>query len=360
MSFLYLLSAVFMLLFLITVHELGHFYAARWCKIPVKEFAVGFGWKFFQWKGKKHDTVYVLRCIPFGGYCMFYGEDEVDDQKRKDPRSIGNFSVLKRLIVTFMGPLVNLLLALVLCFGFFSIAGIPTVSGVEMSISSVVEASPAAQAGLQEGDQPIKVNGEDANAMQADGVINLFKHIEAYKVGDAPLELIVLRNGEEVTLHATPTENNEEKRMMIGATFTQQFQNEMVRTNIINSFTYSFNFCVEQGKMIADALFNLFKGIGFDNMAGPVGIVNMISTQTQQAGFVAYLSMIILISVNLGILNLVPFPGLDGSRILLLLVEAVRKKPLNQKIEAYIHLAGFAAFILLFIALTYQDILRLF
>ena len=174
--------------------------------------------------------------------------------------------------------------------------------------------------------------------------------------GDA-VTLTVRRDGQTLDLTITPFYDEDDGRYRVGFSFGR----ENMRLPIWSSIPFSVQYNIESVKTILDALKNMvFRGKGVDDMTGPVGTIYVIQEVTRQGGFEVYLEMLALISVNLGVMNLLPIPGLDGSRLLFLLVEAIRRKPVKRELEGAIHLAGFALLMGLMVLLTYKDIIRFF
>ena len=363
MSIIYILLALLMLGIMVTVHEWGHFIAARMTGIPVREYAIGFGPQLLQWKSKKHETVFTLRLIPAGGYCAFYGEDDPDEKADEDPRAMRGFPVWKRLITVFMGPCMNFVLAFLVGLGFYWIGGVTSVTfGDYVQVQSVNPGSAADQAGFQALDILRQVNGEDAAGRSADGQNYKFADlVNKYGKDQTPLEIVVERGGEEKTLTVTPQPDSS-GRLLIGITISLQvLEEKKLQPDFLQSVSLSAQLCVREGGLIIDSLGMIFSGrAGLNDMSGPVGVVRLVAQETQQNGAEAYILLLIFISVNLGLVNLLPIPGLDGAQIILLLVEAIRRKPLSRKAEAYIKLAGFAALLALFVLLTFQDIASIF
>ena len=357
MTFLTILAALVMLGIMIMVHEFGHFISARMTGIAVQQFSIGFGPKLFGWKSKKHDTEFMVRLIiPIGGYCMFYGEDDAQGKHVDDPRSYYKQSVWKRMFSVIMGPAMNLVLAFVVAVGLFFIGGIQTVVPY---VATVESNSPAAQAGLEPGDIFLSINGQNVQDGTTDKVASL---IRAFKEGDEPLAVQVLRGQDntQVTLSVTPFYDASNQRFRLGIEIGGIPGQAMKRISFGEAVSRGYATCVDAGKLILNGLKNLiFKGEGLEESAGPVGIVQQISVQTQQYGLQGYLYLLIILSINLGLVNLLPIPGLDGSRLLFMLVEAIFRKPVNRKAEAMIHLAGFAVLISAMLFLTYRDIQRL-
>ena len=362
MTVLYVLAALVLLGILIVVHEGGHFLAARLTGIPVREFSIGFGPLIYKHEGKKHGTLFSLRLIPAGGFCAFYGEDDPDEKSQEDPRAFGRAPVWKRALTVFMGPGMNFILALVVAFCFYLAGG--EITGAEYgrcSLVSVAENSAAAQGGLEAGDVVLEINGEDASGLGTGENLRLTELIAAYQEGDAPLSFLVERNGERVTCEVTPSYDAAEGRMMVGIVIQPEVSYVYSPVTLGRAASLSASYCWEAGTAIWTSLGNLVtKGEGLENTGGPVRIIQTITEETKAYGFEAYISLLILISVNLGLMNLLPIPGLDGSRILFLLAEAVMRRPLNRKVEATIQTAGLFLLMGLFAVLTYRDILHLF
>lgn len=361
-TFFYVLAAIFLLGVMVTVHEFGHFIAARMTGIPVKEFAIGFGPKIFSWKSKKHETVFFLRIIPAGGYCAFYGEDDAQGKEKNDPRNLNNHGVWKRMLTIALGPIMNFVLALAAATCLFCYIGEDAGGQYGYAvIQNVSENSPAAQAGIQAGDVILSVNGEDAAGMETQEQFKVQRLIGAYRAGDHPLSLQLERNEEKIAVQLAPVYDETEKRMLIGVNLAFQYMPDYQPVSVFRAAYLGGDYCVRAGGAVLSGLKVLFTTKdGFSQSAGPVGIVQLIAEETQKNGWEIYVQLLIMISVNLGLLNLIPIPGLDGSRILFLLVEAIRRKPIPQKIEAYVHLSGYALLILLMIAMTWKDILNIF
>ncbi|MBQ4264631.1 MAG: RIP metalloprotease [Clostridia bacterium] len=337
---MYVFLALLLLGVLIMAHEAGHFWAARACGLEVQEFAMGMGPLLAKWKSKK-GTQFSLRLLPIGGFCQFYGEDE----DVNDPRAFNHQAVWKRLITVASGPVMNFVVALVVVVIYLSALGllqtVPRVGEVE---------SHAARAGLQAGDTLLAVNG--VAVMDASTVL-----AEISGSAGADVTLRVLRGGKETNVVIEPFYDEELARYRVGFTFDQ----ERVRVSLLESIPFSVEYNIESVRLIAQTLKNLFfKGEGVNEVTGPVGTVYVIQEVTQQGGIDIYLELLALISVNLGVMNLLPIPGLDGSRLLFLLVEGVRRKPIKRELEGAIHGAGFVLLMGLMIALTYKDIMQIF
>ncbi len=330
-----IIAAIFVFGLLILAHELGHYYIARLAGIRVLELAIGFGPKIIGWS--KKGTDYSLRAVPLGGFCRLMGENP---EEAEDPDSFPQKPILSRMAVLLAGSGMNLILALVVFFLiFFFIVGTPSENA---KIGNVVEDSPAEDIGLEVGDVITAVDGE---------TIDTFRDL-VLVVSERPnehFEITVDRNGQELSYMVTATEEQETGRGIIG------IGQKLDRYNFILSIEQSFR----QYAMILASFYHVLSGQAPMDVAGPLGIVHVIG-EVAQTGFVNLLMLTALISINLGIINLLPIPALDGGRILFLVIEAVRGRPVEPEKEGFIHFIGFALLITLILFITYQDVLRLF
>ena len=356
MTFLYVIAAILLFGILITVHEAGHFFAARLVKIPVREFAIGFGPKLLQWKCEKYETEFFLRAIPLGGYCAFYGEDDTAKEFENDPRAFNNHSVGKRLLTIIMGPVMNLVLALVAAVMLFALSGIPVPEGpVKTWVVSVSQGSAAQEGGLLAGDIILAVDGRT--------VTDNLSELLAQQDGGTPRQFTVLREttgGQtELTLSVTPRYDASQGRNMIGIMMSQGQEIHMRRGNLLQVLEHAGQMSWRAGTMVINAIVNLFtRGEGAGEVAGVVGITKMIVDEIRQTHLQGYLYLMVVISINLGLMNMLIIPGLDGSRILFLLLEALRGKPIAR--EGYVHAAGMILLFALMAFITLRDVIRLF
>ena len=336
---MYIICALLLLNVLVIAHEGGHFWAARLCGIEVEEYAVGMGPLLFQ-RVTKRNTKISLRLFPIGGYCMFYDEDTDGDSEL----SFNRKPAWKRLITVLSGPGMNFLVA------FLAIVIYLSAFGLNSTVNRVAAVEPnAAQAGLLVCDTITAVNGQKTSS--AADISSAIMQSE----GEA-ITLTVDRKGEEQTLSISPFFDSELDRWRGGLTSGQ----ERVRLSLLKSIPFSVSYNMESATVIVDTLRGLItRGDGVDEVTGPVGTVYVISEVTKEGGIDIVFELLALISVNLGIMNLLPIPGLDGSRILFLLVEMIRRKPINRELEGRIHMIGFALLMALMFLLTYKDILRI-
>ncbi len=337
-TFGYIVAALVMLGVLIMMHEAGHFFVARWCGIEVKEFSIGMGPKIWSRKGKE-GTVFSLRLLPLGGFCLYYGEDQEVD----DPRAYNNKPVWKRFLSVLAGPGMNFLIAMLVAVIFFMVWGpyvqVPTVG-------SMVEGSPAAAAGLELGDRILEISGKPISTpTQASELIRASE--------GSPVDFKLERNGEPVSVSIAPKYDEAAKAYLIGITFGAEQQPLALGPALSSSVTYCKDVVVMTYQALADLI---LRGKGTEELSGPVGIVNIIRKETQAGGLSVYLQLAVLISINLGFMNLLPIPGLDGSRLVFNIIEAIRRKPINRNVEGMIHFIGVVALLGVMLLFAYKDI----
>lgn len=330
----------------IMIHELGHFLVARAVGIHAEEFSIGMGPRLFKVSGK--ETEYSLRVLPIGGYVRFLGEDEASE----DPRAFNNARVWKRFLVVVAGPVMNMLLAvLLLSILLFSFG--QQVSSQPV-IESVISGYPAEQVGLQAGDRIIRVGDADVSELED------FKAVERIQSfisenGPKPFAITVQRDGQIMNFDVIPSYDEAGDRWQVGFYFKPVIRKFGFMEAIGTGFVETFRITGQMFAMLKDLI---FAGQGLGDVMGPVGIVSEIG-RAAQAGIQRLLQLGIIITINLGIMNLIPFPALDGGRLLLLIVEGIRRKPIDRNKEGYFHLVGFVLLMILMIIVTYKDILRI-
>ena len=327
-------KVVFLLGFLIFIHEGGHFLAARFFKVKVEEFSIGFGPKIFTKKGK--ETEYSLSLIPFGGYVKMTGENE----KIQEKGSFSEAKVLHRIAIVAAGAFVNIVFAIIVFF-FLSIF-----SGYNIS-TTVNGKLPEAEANLSQieiGDKILKINDEK---------IRLKSDISEalYDSKGEEVNVIVERAGEEIELKIKPTEYSEDLYVL-------GVQVALAESNMSERFYYAFWETINFVESMFDSIRMLFTGnIKLEQMTGPIGISEIV---VKSSGVYNFIYLLCLISLSLGVTNLLPIPALDGGRIVLLIIEGIRGKALKEEIELGIQSVGFLLLILLSLYVSYKDILRIF
>lgn len=326
---------------LIMVHEFGHCIAAKRGGVQVDEFWIGMGPKLLQ--KQIGETTYCLCLLPIGGACVMSGEDESSD----NPRAFGNAKWLTRFIILIAGVAMNFILGFVilLCLTW----NIP--QEVAPVIDSFSEGFAAqGEQGLMEGDRILKIDGYHVftGADVAEGLRR--------GSADGKFDFTVKRDGQTVQLEdiaLTGDLDLGDGRRGYGLFFRAE---DLTFTGHLR---YALVLAVNDTRLVWHSLGDLITGVvGVDQLSGPIGVV-AVTAQTAQAGALPFWSLLAFISINLGVMNLLPIPGLDGGRILFLLVEAVRRKPLDRKLEGYVNLAGLCALFALILYVTGQDIMRL-
>ncbi len=326
---------------LILVHEWGHFITARRIGIPVYEFSIGFGPKVFSWK--RDDVVYSLRLIPLGGFVRMAGEEPGDPDH---PDSFSNRTPLEKIRVSFAGPFMNFVLALLIFVFSYSVIGLPR-SSDEPIIGTVIQGKPAELAGIEAGDRIVAVNGTKIGSW-AD-----FNR-QTSKNNARPLELQLERKGQQINLEVIPAKLDSSGNIGIGVLNQVVYEKQ----GIIKSLELGLKQTYELTLLLFSALGIIFSGgATMGDLAGPVGITRLVG-EFAQAGTIFLLNFTAFLSINLGIMNLLPIPALDGSKIVLALVEAVRKKPLDPEKEGFINWIGFLFLIALMLVVTFNDIVR--
>lgn len=326
-------AIVFVIVFglLVFIHELGHFATAKMSGITVHEFALGMGPKLFSHQGE--ETLYSLRMLPIGGYVRMEGEDELSDKEG----SFSQKSPWKRLAVIAAGPIMNFILALVVITALFMMDGFPV-----NKIGELVEGAPAQAAGLQVGDEITMIDGKEVTTW--DEVVGFISNAET-----DTLEIQIVRDGmkQNLTIEATSEEGTGRRIIGIRPVFEKNFL-QAIQYAVMGVF-----FTIQA---ILQYLGSLFMGQGdFSQVSGPVGIYNAVS-QASQSGLRSILNITGMLSINLGLINLLPFPALDGGRIIFIGLEILRGKPIDQEKEGFVHFIGFIILMTLMVLLVYKDL----
>ncbi|MDD4803147.1 MAG: RIP metalloprotease RseP [Syntrophomonas sp.] len=335
--------ALIIIAILILVHELGHFIVARRIGIPVYEFSLGFGSKLFS--TKKDGVEYSLRLIPLGGFVRMAGEEPGD---MENPEGFNHRQPWEKMAVSFSGPFMNFVLAIFIFIYSFAVIGIaqPLDDAV---VGEVLTGKPAYTAGLQTNDRILEINGQKVNSW--DEFVGTIKNSEVA----APLEVKIDRGGtiSSITLRSVLDEAS--GKPIIGI----YPQIEFVKQGILNAIKLGFVQTYQMTGLLLGGLGMLFTGAAStSDLAGPVGITNMVG-EAARGGAIYLLSFTAFLSINLGVLNLLPIPALDGSRIVFAMIEAVRRKPLDPEKEGLIHWVGFIFLMGIIVLVTYNDIVRL-
>lgn len=344
----------------VLVHELGHFFAARQSGIFVEEFAIGMGPKLFSTKGGADKTRYSLRLLPIGGFCKMLGEEE---SRPDEPRALNNKTVLQRMWVMAAGACMNFLLAFVLFLGLIAASGY-----AELTVRETIDGMPAQAAGLLPGDRLTHLDGKR---------LLLYEDL-SFQMGMSdgrPLTVRLVRDGTLHNISITPARNAAgEYRIGIyprfrAGLFAGLFGDAggLERVGLLGSVGTAFNRMVFVVKVTGVGLYRLVtRQSNAADMVGPIGIATMVNDTYNATAAVSIWATVVslvqlcaLISANLGIMNLLPLPALDGGKLVFLLYEAVRRKPVPPEREGAVHFVGFVLLMLLAVFIAYQDILKL-
>ena len=351
MSILY---AILIFGLIITVHEIGHFLAARASGVMVLEFALGMGPKIIGIQ--KGETLYSLRLFPIGGFCKMLGEEEGS----KDPRALCNKSIFKRFCVFFGGSFMNFLLAFIVFFFIVMSTGI-----IFPEIQEILPGMPAEAQGLMPGDRIIGVNNTRVF------IYDDFSFAISNNPG-SPVDLTIRRNRQVFTVNITPRFDENTGRFLIGFRplaklgLFMEAEPDFLRASIFEIIYTAFFNIIFWIKSTFIALIRLVTfRLSVNEIAGPIGIVQVIGTtysETRNIGVSVTIRtmahIMALISANIGVINLLPLPALDGGRLVFLTLEGIRRKPLNPDKEGMVHFIGFVALMVFAVFLAYNDIRR--
>ena len=337
----YVIVMLFVFGVMIFVHEAGHFFTARMCKITVKEFAIGMGPKLFSWQSKKHGTRHSIRLLPIGGFVSMEGEDE----DSADENAFCNKPVWKRMLVVAAGPFMNIVLGVVLTL-------IVVLSQGPLASTTISDFNENAMSSekLMVMDEIIEVDGTGVHT----GNEVLY---EIMNQGYEPIDVVVIRNGEEITIEDVKFGTSTEEGVTFGEMDFRVFPEERTFGTILKQ---TASRSLSTVKMVYDSLIGLLTGrFGIDSVSGPVGVAETVG-EAAKTNIVGFLYIAAILTINLGVFNFIPFPALDGGRFLLLCIEGVRRKPINKKIEGYINFAGLVILFGFMIFITCKDIFKLF
>jgi len=349
-----MLTLIYFILILgaiVLVHEFGHFIFSKLFGVYVYEFSIGMGPRIFGTKKKKGKTQYNVRALPIGGFVSLAGEDqtEVDPEVPKGAY-LYDKPVWQRFIIMAAGVFNNFVLAILILFfiGLFH-------GSVDMTprINEIDNTYPMYEVGIRQGDIVREINGNRIDT------IDDFKLYLALENKGNETEFVIERDGKEYTYKVTPKEEVDEKTKEKSYKFGITFK-EKLNHGVGNAIKYSFKQLGSYFKQMIITFKYLFTGrLGTDNLAGPVGIYSVVGKVTKTDPLLNILSLTALLSVNVGFLNIMPFPAFDGGRIVFLFIEKLRGKPVNPKIENTVNTVGFCILMVLVLVVTWNDILRL-
>ena len=341
MIILYILIAVLAFGFLIFIHELGHFMFAKKFGVAITEFSIGMGPKIFSKTGKD-GVEYTLRAFPLGGFVAMEGEDEESD----NPNAFNKKNAWQRFIIVLAGAVMNLIVGIIIMT--ILVSTHPLYGST--TISKFQDNSPTQQAGIQIGDEILKINSSRVHTSSE-------LSYEIMRNGYKPISITVLRNGEKITFDNVQLPQTTSQGVVFGM---PDFSVAPVEKSFSSVVKNSFFTCKSTIKMVWESIFDLFTGrYGVEQVSGPIGVTGAI-TDAAKSGAYSLFYLIAVIAINLGVFNLLPIPALDGCTLLLLLVEMITKKKIPEKIEATIKTIGFMLLILIAILVSFKDIIYLF
>ena len=345
---IYAIAAILIFGILIMIHELGHFSVARWCGVYIEEFSIGMGPKLLQKKSKKRGTLFSLRLLPIGGYVSMKGENEDADGEDSFARK----KVWQRMAIVVAGALMNLILGFIIVFIIVCLSKDLLAS---TTIHSFMEgATSNSEAGLMVEDTIIKVNN-----------ISVYTGEElTYEVmnqGNKPVDLTVIRNGEKIVLEDVVFPQFEDQGIVFGDCDFKVWAVD--NPTFFQLIRITWHRAVSLVKMVWDSLFNLITGrFSVSAVSSPIGVTSAVKDTIEGSDWNSeqilqyVLNITAVISINLGVFNLIPFPALDGGRFLFLIIEAIRRKPISQEIESKINFVGIALLMALMLIVVLKDI----
>ncbi len=349
MNFWSIIIAIFVFGLLIFIHEMGHFLAARACRVTVKEFAVGMGPKLISRVSKKSGTRYSLRALPFGGFTAMEGEDE----DSSDPNALSAKPLWQRFIITAAGSFSNLAIGIVLMTALVIFSGSLASTTIYEFVGFDEEGAPTAQSkaeGLLEGDRIIAVDGERVH------IANELAY-EIMRRGVEDIDITVIRDGEELVIEDVTFTQETADGITFGSLDFYVYSEPKSFGSVIKHAFFRSQLTIE---MIWESLYDLVTGrYGVEAVSGPVGVTQVLG-EAAQTGFSDLVYMAVVLSMNLGVMNLLPLPALDGGRILFQIIELVRGKRINPDAEAMVHFIGIVLLLGLMVIIAFKDIAALF
>lgn len=336
-----ILAAILVFGVLILIHEGGHYFCARLFGVTVHEFAIGMGPKVLSRRSKKTGIAYSLRLLPFGGFVSMAGEDEESD----DPNALNKKPVWQRIIIVAAGALMNLVTG-ILVMGILVAASKSLPSAV---IYQFAEGNVSAAYGLKEDDRITAVDGTPVHT--ANELV-----YEVMRKGIEPIDLTVVRGGQKITVPGVVFPTVTEQGSRFGEVDFYVYSDPKTPLNVLK---HSFFRSVSTVKMIWESLFDLIRGrYGLDSVSGPVGVTGAMSEAASE-GAMNFVYLAVVISMNLGVTNLLPLPALDGGRLVFLVIEGIRRKPVPARIEGTVHFVGIVILMALMVMITMKDIVTL-
>ena len=358
MTLIYFLIIIAVIIF---IHELGHMLAAKFFGCYVTEFALGFGPTILKKQGK--ETLYSLRAVPLGGFTGMVEKENIPTKfdENGNPiefltvpkeRTLYGIATWKRIIIFLAGPFMNMLLACVVFIMVFQINGY-IVDSPKPIIATVMENSPAEAAGMLPGDEITKVTLKNGDSLVPETFQDVVLKISNYK---DEITFTVNRNGQSIDIRVTPMFDEEQNRSIIGITSVDPTVREL---NFFTAIPVGIEYAFMVINLTFTAIVGLFTGgTGLDSLGGTIAMYKY-TEEAASYGFISLLSLVGSLSVSVGIMNLIPISIFDGGRVVQAIIEKIIGHRLSEKAEAVLTIAGLAIVVLLFLFVTYQDIIKL-
>lgn len=348
---------VFGLSFIALIHEFGHLVVAKAFGVFCSEFSIGMGPKI--WGKKIGETNYNIRALPLGGYVAMAGDDNNDEEdtvKLNVPyeRTLTALHPFKKILVMYAGIVMNFVLAIFIIGIILLNSGTYGISG-KPKVVELMEGYPAYNSDLKQGDIIEYIEFENGSNISVSNYTEMSAFLDMYD-GVGSWNFVVNRNGEKISIDINPKYIEEENRYVMGATFDSY---QYVEVNIFNCFKYSCDYLWTITKLTVNAILELFKGIGMQNLSGPVGMYSAVSEVSTMGNEYLWI-LLATLSLNVGVMNALPIPVMDGGRVFITLIEWILGKDLDKKVENFLMIASMTLLLMLFIFITYQDILKLF
>ncbi len=343
-----ILYFILILSVIIILHELGHLMSAKYFHVYCKEFSIGMGPVLYKKQFK--ETAFAIRLLPLGGFVSMAGEEGVDDENIPFERSLKGIAWWKQVIIMAAGAIMNILLAWVLFIAVTMAQG-RVVLPSEPIIEGFSEQSAAQEAGFLIGDRILTITSE-GETTKINDFDDISEHFSYFPESEA--EFSVERDGEILQIKLTPRYHEAQGRYLAGFSAKTNIK----EISIWESFRYGTERMLDGSTAIFRSLGKLIRGIGLENLSGPVGIYQ-VTAQTTQNGLLPALALIALLSLNIGIFNLLPLPILDGGRIFIVLIEKISGRALGERAESIIMGIGVVLLVALMVFATWQDIMRL-
>lgn len=332
----------------VLVHEFGHFLFAKLSHTYVYEFSIGMGKKLWSYKSKKGETEYCLRLLPIGGYVRLAGEEVDDDKKIPKNRKLWAKSFWQRFLIMFNGAGFNFIFAIILLFIIgISYGSMPS----DPIIGSVAKDYPAYESGIRDGDKVLSVNGVTTKTWD-----DIVWELAINKSKDAKFKVEDTNgNIKEIIVSPVKEIKDGKESYLFGV-----YRDKTKLKGLDNALNYTITKTGSLFKIMFNTIGSLFTGgVSVKDLSGPVGIYSVVDSQSKE-GFESLLYLVAFLSINVGVINLIPFPAFDGGRILFLIIEKIKGSPINPKVENTIHNIGFFLLLALILYVSFNDILKLF